>query len=518
MNKSSIVKKTIILALILVAVALMIFLIDNYLLKSSLTVNVSMAKNFDNATIQIKELNTNKKVIEKGISGSGTSTFRLNPDNYTVMVTEDDGETVGFTNLQRFKSSDISLELSPEKNVNKLARGSLGCDRVIKNTVYSYSCTTRSAVFKHNRSPDRFLDPAPLNKGLNHEFNIQPYLDGVLAVFEDNETQYVDYLNLKTNSKQRASVPSENPEEYIIITDAINSDPKFLLCNTKEQYCYIYKNISDSNPRRMTLPETDDTQLEFANHFYSLHKNKFLYYTGRPDYASDDPEELKAYRKGIKNNLYITDISGDLSFNKTNLPDSFKANKAILIQDDKMLVQRVSTVELYDIKDELKLVFGVNNPDDIEATADGFIFHIGGSIFGYSLANNTATRLFSSSHLTISRIFSNASGIHFNGFVSNSIDKTLHSYTVTNQNLTGIRWEDFLPYTADKNNLPINKMDYSSSYIKIQPQLTSFGTDRATGEIFYEESEIKKVRQRVLNRLKLDGIDVNSISVIMTLK
>ena len=59
-------------------------------------------------------------------------------------------------------------------------------------------------------------------------------------------------------------------------------------------------------------------------------------------------------------------------------------------------------------------------------------------------------------------------------------------------------------------------MDYSGDSIKVQLALSSLGSDKQSGRIFYEQLEFDLAKEKVLEQLKKDGFDLQKLQINFT--
>ena len=252
---------------------------------------------------------------------------------------------------------------------------------------------------------------------------------------------------------------------------------------------------------------------------YSLYGNSFMLYAGLPDYASDTEEEEEARQQIKQSYLYTLDLGqGSASFQKFELPGGFRANDIDPLAKNRYLVQKMASFEVYErIVSSFEVIYAVHSAGSISRHKDGSIlFTKDGGLFRYDPGRNQSYRLFSGSRVHVSRTgYSKAGQPMFNGFIEDDSRRTLHSFLVTESDVSGRRWEEFLPYTAG-SSLPIVQMDYIGGSIKVQLALQSFISDRQTGKTTYDPAEFAKARKTVLDQLLKDGIDIATTSVNFT--
>ena len=229
------VKKVALWGLIFTLVIIIVVLVQIFVLATTLHVSVGQGTGDQNTEVAVRSAETNAEVASSPVGPEGVR-FRLAPGSYTVSLRSKDAETLGYAKLKRFERGQISLAVHKEKAVQKVGSGSLGCDEIVQSQLFSYGCTKPSAVVRHDNPPDRFVFPAPLNNGAEQQINTQPYLDGLLALFDNHDTRYFDYLQLANNQRTRLNVPENSPENYTIITDATDSgNPRFSIIRTRTQ-------------------------------------------------------------------------------------------------------------------------------------------------------------------------------------------------------------------------------------------------------------------------------------------
>lgn len=510
------VKKVVIGGLLFTLVIIIVVLVQIFVLATTLHVSVSQGTGDQNTEVTVRSAKTNVEVASSPVGPGGTR-FRLAPGTYTVSLRSKDAETLGFAKLKRFERGRISLTVHKEKTVQKVGSGSLGCDEIVRSQLFSYACTKPSAVVRHDNPPDRFVFPAPLNNGAEQQINTQAYLEGLLAMFDNHDTRYFDYLQLANNQRMRLNVPENSPENYTIITDSTDSsNPRFILFDPEFKRVYAYDNLQDTRPVKIELPKEIPEEASIS---YSLNGSSFTLYAGLPDYASDTKEEEEAHQQIKQSYLYALDLGQrSASFQKFKLPEEFRANDVAPLAKNRYLVQKMASFEIYDRSvNGFEIIYAVHSAGGISRHKDGsMLFTKDGGLFRYDPGLNQSYRLFSSSRVHVSRTgYSKEGQPMFNGFIEGDNRRTLHSFLVTGTEVSGRRWEGFLPYTAG-SSLPIVRMDYVGSSIKVQLSLQSFISDRQTGKTTYDPTEFAKARKAVLDQLSKDGINTATTSVNFT--
>ena len=511
--------KNLILALVLILGS--IILINNFLLTSTLKVEVSKAVSDQKITLRLNDLN-GKTVATKELNKKKAANFRLPIGSFSVSAIQDDSETIGQAKTVRFKSSELKLDLEPQRAVSKIGSESLGCDIVVNNILYSYACAKESFILRHDRH-GQFVNPTPILSSIFQLTITSSSPNGLLAKLQPEDAapslNIIDLANDSTSpiyTREGLDISSS-----LIVTDVANasSNQRFLAID-QNGAIYSYQNIQDKNPKKIELPDNKNLKasIDLLAKDYSLFNNKFLVYVGKTESLGDNPEAIKAQSAIERGFLYIADLGHSKpEFKIIESPKEVSNNDIQLIDDSNLALLKNGGLYVYRLdnnKVDLKAHFTGTNQVVVRNGGTAWFIRNNG-VYKYNVETNQAIKVFQSTHLKPSQVFTIGDQVSFNAFIENDESNVLHSYLISDSAAIKPRLEDKLPYTS-KSGLSILKMDYSDSQIWVQLALTSLATDKETRRVSYEQTEFDAAKQKVLERLKVDGFDLNKYQVFFT--
>ncbi|HEX8182899.1 MAG TPA: hypothetical protein VF575_04845 [Candidatus Saccharimonadales bacterium] len=474
-------------------------MIQNVLLRG--TLKLTIVSNAKSVLITINDVDSGEQLFSRQVVPGETIKQRFPAGSKTIDVRTDDRQTIASVDIVRMKTSIVDIELNPEVTLNKVGSGSLGCDILQDNTLYSYACASKSLVMKHNNPLNAFVANTPLYNGASQISGAFPYKNGVIASFEQSDGNSIEYIDTTTNMTGNITLPSKSSEgEYSIIVDNFSDDEHFVLVDDQNGKAYVYKSVTDTSPVPINLP--DQKNSEGSSRAYQLLNGIFTVTIGQPDIAGDDDQSIVH-----KNIITLYDIgTGELK-RTVEFPDRIRINSAQLIDLNTVALLDSKGLMVYSIENKPRQVFYSHNINDFHTTGGKLYFTRNNNIFTYDNMTSQAYRVFSSKRQTVSKLSSTRGQFTFNAFTNNDTSGNLSSYALTATPLTSRRLEDTLPYKSS-DDLPIIQMDYTSDSIKVQLALTSFTSDRATGKITYDPSEFENAKKLVLTRITEDAIPI----------
>ncbi len=495
-----------------------LWLINTFVLKSALNVTLSQA--MDNQKITYKVLNSDSKEVAKKVSDSKTVKFRLRPGSYNVSVVQAETETIGHSELVRFKNQKMSLSLAAQKAVDKIGNASLGCDRVLTATAYDYACAKNSPIRKQLYTPGKFTEPQPLLSGDEQLPSAAPYAKGVLAKFiSQSDISYLGYLDLSTGQRTPVPVPSGvDLNSALIITD--ETDPggntRFVLVSDNKT-AYTYRSITDQS-QKFDLASQADIPFDHLAKDYSLIGDRLMVYVGKSQQGAEDQATADAQQSLKNSRLLDIDLSkfSDKSLALV-LPEQANNDDIYAIDAQHFGLLNNHGLIIYSVNgNAVTQVANFTGVTFVEPAGHGAYFVLNNGVYYYSLQTDQATLVFRSTHLRISSIFNNGTDISFNAYVEGSKSTSLHSYLVSQTATSQPRLEDKLPYDQS-SGLPVLRTDYRGNDITFQLALNSIGSDSQTGQLTYDQAEFDAAKQKVINRLKSDGYNIDKLVLHFTI-
>lgn len=496
------------------AIAIVMAFITTLALRSTLDIKVDSSVT-EEVKIYIYSKKQSKNIKEIRAAAGRTISVRLPIDEYSVTAGQTKRETVGFARLQRFKKSNLVIKLEPQKVLEKLGSESLGCDVIAGDTLHSYSCSSESLILQHKYYSDRFDNPEPILESITQTPFSPPYQDGMLMKSQ-NDTFVLNYLNLLNYHLGPINVPNGlDLDTTNISTDqASAANTRFLLTNNEAGLIYSYENAGDSNPRQFSLRDIAGDYSQQASISYAIGGSQLLIFVGKGD-TSYETEEGAEGAAGVKENwLYVISLDANNNTRRLRLPSNLTAGK-IYMAGGSVAIKQESRLLLYSLSEEPELRGFFDDVDSETASSNGLLFIKGNSIYSFDAESGQAKMLLGSTRLRVSGLGNSKKGPIFNSFIEGDSSAILHSYLITPVDAAGHRPEDYLPYNPQE--LPIYKMDYRKNEIKFQLALTSIGTDKSAGQIFYEQSEYEAAKSKILKRLQKDGFDLAKYKIFFSL-
>ncbi len=480
---------------------------------------VGSPSNADKAELIVT--NSNNEIVQEADLAKGQPFSKLlKTGEYTVRVSTEYEETVRQLSVKGFfRGAKADMELKAEYASDKIGSDSEGCDYLVAGQVYSTNCRANKPLYK--------LVPASGSK-LGHKIEqmkdlelsrTKPYLDGVIAIAHPVRTHDIDtleYVNLATNQRQVIKLPFP-VEQASIYTDSISpgTTAQFAVVDSSSREIYFFQSAGDTAPKKITVEST--TNLANPTWLYSLRGQYLAIYEGLGRVSIEDRND-NTKLKGFKNGrLLVYDSASGQNVHSAKVDKTLEPEEIQLLSANRIIIGNTENFAPYEItKNSIKTlgnptpgrVFVYRGLNDKE-----LVYGQDSEIFVYNIDEKVSQRIYQSDSVRFSSFGSSRDSLIFNGYLNGSDgEQKLHTFVLDTQRAAAYpRKEWFLPYTAAE--VPVKAMDYYENEVVVALIISSFRVDKQTRQPVFSQTEYDTNRQAVLDKLKADGFDLNTLTV-----
>lgn len=512
--QSTKLKRNIILGILLLVLLVVVYFLFNFRL---VTIR---ANGGTSGPINLSAATSDGKTVNVGSVESGkTKTKIIRKGSYVLTATTKMEASLVRLDAGSFGTHSVDIKLEKQKNTSKIGTDGMGCSQLVKNTVYSFSCSAPGSIFRHTAlSAENFSGIEPISD--KKQSLTTKYRDGLLTLsLEIGEAEiYIPYfLNVTTGQSTPINVPADTAAETAtegqtitgILTDSNSGSSVFGLV-LFDNSLLLYKDISDTQPTRIKSrpSETSITDKSLLVTTYSLTNGKLVVYAGRADVASDEEAEEKGYESYKRGVVDVLDISKPTTIEKTIFLEKDTLADSIYILENSMVLQGSTGVSV-------RTITGTSLSKEVfHSSAENFIVNTArksvitgdeSGIYEYSLASNVSNLVFRSDRTRFSSFSSADNSVIFNAFSKvNAGDSNSQIYNLELGNSADYNALVYkLPYS--QTDLPIENMDFSGNLIVIKPILSSLEFIGLPAPE-YDQEEYQTVTTEIRNQLFKDGI------------
>lgn len=407
------------------------------------------------------------------------------------------------------RAKKINLSLESQKQIKKGISGPFDCGTSQAGQYYSYKCTGKSNVISQTTT-DSFIENRVVISDASAQYiNPEPYLKGILALSgltgadDEKITPSLVYSDLQSattkNQKLPTSISASSPRELTIVPSTSGSG--FLLVNTATHKVYWFESLSDQKPKLLqAFEETANTSMGVR---CTLSENNVVCLQARFGSAFEDADETNSSQKPVQPKLYIFNSAGTIAAVKkigTKTPIrqfGYGANRAYILDIQNNLQAFAATTS--ELNEEWM------RPDirSIVVKPSGELYlQKNDELWNVRPDQIQAHLVFRSANIRISSIQSVDNKVFIVGIINNQLDSELTHFELLTENKAKEYIEDKLPAKAGY----IRELDYTATgklFIKLR--LTSYISDRSTGQFTVDQTEYNNAKQAVMKQLERDG-------------
>lgn len=428
-------------------------------------------------------------------AAGSTQTFKLDGGD-TKTLTLPKGKVRVDASAGKIKSVDIvevkgwgaTTELTTpsgnQRAVQKLGSNSVDCPLSSGSKIFSYSCASGGPVFRQVPIDSNRLDPRDELLNGRTFVSLQPYAGGLFGYEFESSTTPV-FVSVDRQSVATFAPPADvgsllQTERPRIVVPGHPGDAHFALVFKAAGRIYIFDNLKDQNPVRLSLDKVIKLNDEkFISGFQLLEKTLLIFIgnndhyegeTGANEVEADlQSEEYRGEASKTPQHVFEYDFSGKQT-RHLELPGGVAATSSVLkLAGDYYSMHTNQGVDLYHYQDgELTLIYNLPDVTDILPTKNQTYFVVNGTI--YTLEPPTAAKLlslhsiFSSPALTVSTLTDTASGLMFTAFSNRTEEQAaLDIFRLLDSEQTTLPFEEVFSY--DKLASVITGYDYDDKQI-----------------------------------------------------
>lgn len=494
----------------LAIVAILIITIVNIIIRYGLVSITPQSASSSNISIEV--FNKDKQKVNDFNLTPGKSRLLLLPRaQYELRASQGYSQSLTTFEIGFLQKTDVNVTLQAEKEVIKSGSESMGCGSTIGGVYFSYKCEGQSYIFKHSTlSSDKFSEKTPLDSNILFD-EVKAYTNGFLAISYGDEEYELRFMNASNN--QAIVVPQPN-QELKTPTVFINNDPSpsgysFGLVDVENKKVALYRSITDTTPLFIDFDRTSVINKESLVMGFPQISGESLYVYFHPQLRQGDigVEDEEAMTDNDKPGQLVEYSLSDKKITKQlEVPAKYQIFSVYRVGESYLAETTASAVApLRENKTSLELLGGFPDSNNIVVVNNIAYFNKSNEIYSYNPKEKTAYRIFSSDQLNISRLSNTSNQILFTAFSQNTPDIALpEAYEVNlNKSAAYPRSEWTLPY----DDTDVKRMDYNESLILVSLSLNTLGWDRQTGQPFLDQAEFNTKKQRVLKKIKGDGLD-----------
>ena len=451
-----------------------------------------------------------KERLKLDLKPGEVKSVRVKKSAYRINASVGRLKSINVVTVRGRKTSPITLPNGNQHATKKVGSFAKYCPMPVGEQMYSYNCDGEGGVYKHKKLDSSSLDPRIKLFG-GREFSLlQRVGDGLLGVqlTTDSISRTLVFMNPQTDTTQEVSTPGTvgdllQQESPTIIGDSNKSH--FLLVFTRMGAVYLFDNIGDKDPVKLTLPQNATLNDSFGITTFRFYGDRIVTYAGRADGTeyrlfSEDAKKLNQDSvPDYNNNIYEFGLDGRV-VKTTELPKELAASDVYKVTDSFYAVQQRFGIELYhNSNGTLRSVYVVEDGTQPAVVDNTVYIVLHGTIYAFRGQNDGSFSLesvFSSPAIGVSGLFSDGDGLLFTASVNRSTTKPLDVYRLLEGNQTTPPLEETVDF--EKLNDIITSYTFDDERIVFSLKSTGSG---ASGET---------LRSRLEAKLKERGIDVGS--------
>jgi hypothetical protein len=448
-----------------------------------------------------------------------------------VIASDKDSTTIAMlSKLPQLSVLRVTLTLQPQRQVEHVGSGSLGCGLTNPNGTFTYPCTSLDSILKFNR-PDNGIWDTSQDKNSFEISAFRRFQDGFLGwLLPSNESTAAPRLAYIVAGGSEQNIPisagffsSPQDSVYILVDQADSHDRAFAIMNITTGRIEYYRDYTQPQSvtridRQASFNAASDSALcSLGAHqlvcYYAAGKDTAGKLTTTPE-GEPVPEAQQQAPPSPTSARYsakVESISVDQPTQRTTYSLTAPAAFNSIYQTSSGTLYLTSIDRLYQLYTAGKptLRFVADNVSQAGASGGSIFYTTDAGLFEFHENAQTADLRFHSDHLRTVNLTTYGQSVLLNAYVNTAapdsdVGSTAHLYQLSNNILTigQKRLEDYLPY--DDPNLPKHYLDYDSSrfYISPDPIFTNNPDGTRSIDFAATQSHVDMIKAR----LKSDGL------------
>ena len=462
--------------------------------------------------------NTEKKTgLRKGLN-------LVKRGEYSLRADTDKEQTEVHVEVKRLRMNRADINLSAQRAIKKIFSGSQGCvfgdsNLATDQTVYSYNCNGPKTISRYS-----FVDKPVVGQLFNQRIYAgTSYKNGLLGLVAglegtDDELRMAHVSSSKITPLAFIGNPTISAASYTVIptTKADGSDgDAFVMADTDKRELVYFKNLSDTQPQKLPM-ESGDRKL------YATGRDNAVFVLGtRPVLVdADKDKKLRGKDEGDPHDqpggtIKQYSIEGDtLKETATiELPEDLDMSSFQAISRDTLIVKNLNgATTIYRLNgSDIKLYDKIETTDALVPYKNGFVFRRGLDYLSYNVDTRQSQLLYRLDNLTPTTLQNVNGQITLGAFLKNS--STQYTFALLDTPREDKEMHRLLSYPTGSSR-DLLAIDYNDKYIYAEFALKSFVSDRRTGQLTFDETEVANKRSRLTEQLKNDGIDMSKYTLI----
>lgn len=385
--------------------AALIGLLSYALTHSRLSVTATGGSSAD-VTLKITGEKQPRVKIVKLKTGS-TRTLWLPTGYYTVMAEQDHRATLASSNISIFKQTKLSLSLRDEVASTRLAGQSQGCGLIAGGAYFSYSCTSRTDIYKPAATPTEIASPLP-----NRTYNtVTPMGGGIIGTAVSGDNYFsIHYLDPATNLQTDIAVPDDIQggsvyDFFVVPNQQSKGTYQFALVAPDSNTWFLYRNPSDRTPTKIEAGQPTNDLRIFSSQLTG--DNLVTYMGPKPASEGQESQSDANDKKGvIKGQLSVFSTGTKAQTFKATLPTAKEYERVRLLSDSTAVAEVLNDgVEFFDLAaNSMKSTGIIDEAKNLTLMTDRAMFSRTGSVYELIAATGNAVRLFEASSFNISSL------------------------------------------------------------------------------------------------------------------
>lgn len=445
-------------------------------------------------------------------------TFFIKRGTNLVKLRSGENESESPIKFRPFRTEEVTLQIESQKQIKKTISASFDCGTFQSGRYFSYKCIGYSDVITPSVSDSGTENKVVVTGAQSLSIAPTPYQKGLLALSgitgaddEEMKTQliYTDLLSGTTkNQVLPSSLGTTPPENLTVVSN--NTASSFLVVDSGAHKAHWFKSLADQKPAELQFnADTGDT---LSGTRCVLEDEKAACLQARFENTSEVLDGENAPKKLAQPTLYVFNSQGELEFQKkvgSKIPiDQFGYNSGNLYTLDFQNNLRAYTANTDGVDEK----WDRTEIKDFALKSNGELYMQKSDELWLVRPDQIQSNLvFRSSNVRISSIQATGNKLFITGLLNNQLDSRLMQFELLAEDKAKDHLEDKLPTRTGY----IRELDYTSTgtlFIKLA--LTSYTSNRQTGQFSVDQTELNSAKQAVTKQLQQDG----SLSAFTTIK
>jgi hypothetical protein len=326
------------------------------------------------------------------VKSNSKKTVTLKVGTVRVNSTAGDLKAANIATIKPFATQKITVSFGEQQTLTKVGSDAEFCPHSVDGTLYTYNCQGDGFIYRHPSADGRKI---PVLESQYFGY-VRPYGNGFLGYPIETPNSF-DYANLKLSfidpkagTKTPVTLPGalqqiKNMHDSVTIVTSNDQNKKaFALVAREANRIFLFKDLSDTNPKEITLP--DDRKFAGTgktNSFSFTNNDTLIIYAGNAldDEVHDGQEDEGIDEKGQEHNdapqnvksdgrIFEYDTSGKLLTTLTT-PDEFEASDVVKLNDKYYAVAHLQGVDVYHLGEGQKMNRVYRLDDAVEGIVSG---------------------------------------------------------------------------------------------------------------------------------------------------